>query len=142
MTCQTRGRCPIGIIGFGRASECSRSLMPIPPQNRTTFTVAAPFRLNVELPTTRDCLPPRSWVYVNLGNGNDETAAPLANIGKLIHYFGLQVPGQNQHVVRLRLPDSVRRKNGNVRTRKELVMLIRIEVDGIVQKIRPDPAVI
>src|SRR5437868_14646755 len=37
MTCQRMGRYPTGTIGLGTVSEYSRSLIPVPPQKRTTF---------------------------------------------------------------------------------------------------------
>jgi hypothetical protein len=38
MTCQSTGRCPIGIIGFGAESSLDRMRRPNPPQKITTFT--------------------------------------------------------------------------------------------------------
>src|SRR5438067_10732025 len=37
MTCQRMGRYPTGTIGLGTVSEYSRSLIPMPPQKRTTL---------------------------------------------------------------------------------------------------------
>src|SRR6476620_10247966 len=135
------GRSPTGTIGLGSDSVCSRSLIPIPPQKRTTFISAGSSQSDNGCPTNERPKPP-SGIHPDLWNRHNELAAPVANVRKLRDDFFLQVPGQNQHVIGTRLPDPIRRKDRDVRACKELSMLVRIPIDRVVEKIGPDAAVI
>ena len=56
--------------------------------------------------------------------------------------FHLSVPGKNQYIVGPGLSNFSRRKNWNVRTGKKLSVFVRIAVDGIVQEVGPNAAVV
>ena len=79
---------------------------------------------------------------VNLRDRNNEFAAPFANESILLDDFVLQIPGQNEQKVGLRLANPFRRENRNVRSRQEPPVLIWIAVDGVIQKIRAYGAII
>src|SRR5262249_6010698 len=57
-------------------------------------------------------------------------------------YFVFQVPGQNQDVIRLGLPDPFGGGNGNVCARKKLAVFVRIAIYGVIQKVGPDTAIV
>src|SRR3569623_1081235 len=123
-------------IGLGTASEYSRRRMPYPPQNKTTF-ITSPFRL----------LDPRSsvpWSFAHFqrGNRNDELGAPLPDVCQLFHDLVLQIPRQNQHVIRPRFGDLLRSKDRNVRARQELAVLVGITIDDVIDEVGANPAVI
>ena len=52
------------------------------------------------------------------------------------------VPGQNQHVIRPGLFDFVRMIDGNMSSGQEAPLLVGASIDGIVDEIGPDAAVI
>ena len=55
---------------------------------------------------TREVAAQRSVVDAQLGRPDHEPAAPLADVGQLLHDLVPQVPGQDEHVVRARLADA------------------------------------
>src|SRR5690349_11032499 len=97
----------------------------MPPQNRTTFT-----------------MPLLSRAHLNLGNRNDEFPAPVADVGKLIDDLVLQIPGQDQDVVRSRLLNSLGREDRDMGSRQKFVVLVWVAINGVVDKVRTNPAVI
>ncbi len=58
------------------------------------------------------------------------------------HDFVLQVPRQNQHVVRTGLTNPFGRKDGNVRAREKLAVLVGIAIDRVVDEVRANAAVV
>src|SRR4029450_7592347 len=138
------GRCPTGMIGFGRASECSRSRMPIPPQNNTTFTAMAPFRSGCARLAHYQFGPPDdgSWKPRNRGNGHHQPAPPFADVGELRHDLVLQVPRQNENIVRTGLTNPFRWKDRNMRPREKLEVLVRVAIDGVVDEVCTNAAVV
>src|SRR5262249_10318334 len=60
----------------------------------------------------------------------------------LIHDLVLKIPWQDQDVVRLCFSDLLRRENRDVRTGEKLALLIRIAIDGIVNKIAAHAAIV
>jgi hypothetical protein len=77
-----------------------------------------------------------------MGYGHYEAPAPLPNITHLFDNFLLNIPGKDQDIIRSILPDPIRVPDRNAASRQIAVLLVRIPVHCIVQKIRPDPAVI
>ncbi len=75
-------------------------------------------------------------------NGNDELPVPFANVGQLLNDFVLQVPGQNQNIVRTCFRDALRSEDWDMRAREKLALFVRITVDGIVQKILANTTVV
>src|ERR1044071_2647119 len=112
-------------MGCGIFAEYSRILVPSPPQNSTTFIFLLPGIDDGEV-----------------GNGDYELASPFSDMSHLPHDFLLQIPRQNQNVIRSRLVDHFRRVDGNVHPRREPAMLVGIAIDGKFQEVRPDSAVV
>ena len=54
----------------------------------------------------------------------------------------LQVPRQDQHDVGLVRADALRRADRDVRARQQVALLVRVEVDGVVEEVRADAAVV
>ena len=52
-----------------------------------------------------------------LGYRYHELPAPFTHVGELLHNFVLQIPRQDQDIIRFRLANPFRRMNGNVRSR-------------------------
>src|SRR5688572_20581335 len=111
-------------MGFGIVSETSRSRMPWPPQNRTTFTEV------------------RSLEDLNARDRHDEARTPRTGIGQLPHDLVPQVPRQDPDVVRALVREAVGRKDGDVRARCETSVLVRVAIDGEGQHVRTDAAVV
>ncbi len=78
----------------------------------------------------------------NFGDGDDEFASPLANIRDLAHNLILEIPRQDKHIVGLCLPDHVRMVNGDMCAGEILPLLVCVLVHGVVDEIRPNPAVV
>src|SRR6516225_9043338 len=129
MTCQSTGRYPILTIGFGLSPDASRSRVPSPPQNRTTFI---------------DDHPPSSTSWDDLGrwDRDDELPAPLADVRHLGDDLVLHVPRKDEDVVGTAPVDLSGLEDRDVRTRKEQALLVRVAVDGEVEEVRADPAVV
>ena len=103
---------------------------PSPPQNRTTFTASAP---------SREASPARtSWP----GDRDDEPGAPLGGVGELLADLAGEVPGQDHDHVRLASRRSARAGGSGCASRRVLALLVRVPVDGVVEEVRPDAAVV
>src|SRR5882672_7392770 len=87
-------------------------------------------------------IPPCLRIDRHLRNRYDKLATPLPYSGHLRHDFVLEIPRQNEQIVRLGFLDLVGVQDGNVRTRQELALLVRIAIDGIVDEVGADAAVI
>ena len=76
------------------------------------------------------------------GEGNDELAAPLRDVGKLLGQFRLEVPRQYEHDVGAILADLRRVVNRNARAWSEATVLVRITVDRVLEQIAANTAVV
>src|SRR5712664_1452060 len=117
-------------IGLGMLSEYSRSRVPRPPQNRTTFMSVPAF------------LAHPSRIHLHVGDRHHELAPPPLHRALLLHDFVLQVPRQDQYVVRLGLEDLFRRVDGDVGARRESPVLVGVPIDRVVEEVRSDAAVV
>src|SRR5262245_42816237 len=81
-------------------------------------------------------------VNLHVWDRYDELPAPFAHVRELPHDFFLQVPGQNENIVRLCLLDTLRREDGNVRTRRIAALLVRTAIDCVIEKIGTNAAVV
>src|SRR5713226_4338233 len=118
-------------IGFGILSEYSRSRVPRPPQNRTTFMVwSTAFLLS------------RSRVDLHVRDRYNELSPPRLNQRHLLHDLVLEIPRQDEDVVRPSLEDPLRWVDGYVGARREPALLVRVAVHRVVEEVRPDPAVV
>src|SRR5262245_42627760 len=77
-----------------------------------------------------------------LGDRNDESATPRLDAGHLVQDLLLEVPGKDQDVVGLRLEDPLRSVDRDAAPRQVVALLVRAPVHGVVDEIRPDPAVV
>src|SRR5581483_3695828 len=84
----------------------------------------------------------RSRVNIHLGDRHDEACAPAAHVSQLLDDLVFNVPRQDQNEVRFGLVYGLRRQNRDMSTRSELAVLVRVTVDGIVDEIRADTAVV
>src|SRR5262245_22276070 len=125
MTCQSNGRSPTVAIGFGPVVVASRMRIPRPPQNSTTFT-ASP------VPSDR----------LELGDRKDELSAPGSDVVELFDDLVAQVPRQNEHVIGPRLGQAFGRVDRDVRARQELALFERTPIDGVLDEVRADAAVV
>src|SRR5688500_11024378 len=98
--------------------------MPIPPQNRTTFTVLLLFPRCA--PGIRRTVPESagSCQDLHFRNRHDELSTPLADIRELRDDLVLQVPRQNQHVIGAGLPDSLGGKDRNMSAGEKPAVLV------------------
>ena len=79
---------------------------------------------------------------LHLRNRHHEPPTPVADIRHLLHDFVLQIPGQDQHVVRPCFLDLFGVEDRNVRSWQELALLVRAAVHGVVEEVGADAAVI
>ena len=123
MTCHSSGRSPIIAIGLGALVDPSRIRMPRPPQNRTTFMRHLPLRRRAPGSGRRACRPSRA---------RRRAARDLV----------AQVPRQDQDVVGPVGGDALRRVDRDVRARQEHALLVRAAVDGVLEQVLADAAVV
>src|ERR1700690_1619802 len=76
------------------------------------------------------------------GDRNYELPSPVTNEGELLHHLVLDVPGQDQHIVRPPINDCLRCLNRDSHAREKLALLHRISIDDIVEKIDADSAIV
>src|SRR5215475_2872500 len=67
--------------------------------------------------------------HLKFGNGHCEFAAPCRDMFRLLHDFVLQIPREDQNVVRPRLRNPFRRVDGEMGARKTESLLVWIAVD-------------
>ncbi len=79
---------------------------------------------------------------LHVRNGNDQLAPPFTDEQKLVLDFVLEVPRKNEYVVRLRLTNLIRVKHRDVRAGKKPAVLVGVAVDGVVDKVASQAAVI
>ena len=77
-----------------------------------------------------------------MGDGHDEAPSPFPDMIHLRNNFFFDIPGKDQDIIRSVLPDPIRVLDRNAASRQIAVLLMGTPVHGIIQKIRPDPAVI
>src|SRR4026208_1553620 len=75
-------------------------------------------------------------------DGNDELRAPFTDMAHLLHDFILEVPRQDQDVVRLGLVDRFHREDRNVHARRVAAVLVRVAIDREIQEIGADNGVV
>src|SRR5712691_696860 len=129
MMCQRIGLSPIGIIGFGTRADVSPIRSPSPPQKITIF-IAVLARPSGAIED------PRIWDW------HDQLCSPLPRVGELGGDLSLQVPRQDQDVVRPRFVDPLGRIDRNVGSGKKFALLVGISVYCVLHEIGPDPAVV
>ena len=100
--------------------------VPSPPQNRTTFIDQAP------------C----GSMTVTSGMGTMNLPPQSADMAHLRDDLVLQVPGQDQDVVGLGLVDRLDRQDRNVHARREAAVLVGVAVDGEVEEVGADAAIV
>src|SRR3990172_12060077 len=86
--------------------------------------------------------PQISWKDFHLRYQNSESSSPLPDMVHLPHYLILQVPGEDEEVVRTGLAHFFRRQDRDLGSRKKASLLVRIPVHGVFDEIGPNPAVI
>src|SRR3990172_1587404 len=112
-------------MGLGIDSENSRSRVPSPPQNNTTFMPTASSAQNLDL-----------------GNGDHQSGSPGARVGELGGDLVLQVPRENHDVVGFGLGDLLGWVDRDTCAGQEHAMFERIAVDGVVDEIGTDATVV
>src|SRR5215210_26868 len=120
MRCRRIGWSPTGISGLGTRVVASWMRSPRPPQKSTTF-------ISEDL---------------HGGDRDDEAGAPLARVGELLDDLRPQVPGQDEDVVGPRLGEALGRLDRDVGAGQPHPLLIWIAVDGVLEKVGADPAVV
>src|ERR1700685_1584687 len=110
------GRVPMVTIGLGTSPTKPCTIIPAPPQNRTTY-MAGLLRAASE--------------YCHLRNGHHETPAPLPYELQLFHDLIPQIPGKNHHKIRLSFADLVGMIDGNVSAGQKTSLLVRTAIDGV-----------
>src|SRR5581483_4472042 len=79
---------------------------------------------------------------VRLGDRYDELAAPVTDMGHLRHDLLLDVPGQDEDEIRSGAIDFLGRQYRYMRAGKEEPLLVGVPVDGEVEEVRPNAAVV
>src|ERR1019366_8706051 len=79
---------------------------------------------------------------MRLGNGDDDLTAPIAHVAHLRADFVLQVPRQDEYIVRPRLPYPVGRENRDVRSWGVLALLVRVSIHRVVEQGGADAAIV
>jgi len=80
--------------------------------------------------------------YGGLGDGHHKFPAPCPDITELVGNFILQIPRQYQNIIWFRPGDLVWMADGNMRSRQEFALLIRVSVHSVVNKVRPNAAIV
>src|SRR4051812_20300258 len=70
-----------------------------------------------------------------LGDGDDETRAPFPGVRELLHDFLLEVPGEDQDVVRTGFVQALGGVDWDVRAGQELALFVGVAVDREVQEV-------
>src|SRR6266513_722404 len=75
-------------------------------------------------------------------NRDDEPPSPLVHVRELLSDLVLEIPGQNEDVVRPRFPDRVRVLDGNLRTWKKLALLVRTPINRELDEVGTNATVV
>src|SRR5262249_17102039 len=138
MMCQRIGRPPMSIIGFGTRRVSSPMRTPNPPQKITTF-------IRKELRMARKGRQLAIWPVSQHGcsrNWDDQLRAPLLRIGELLCDLFRKIPRKDHDRIRPCVGDALRRLDPYLRPRCEAPVLVRISIDGVVEEVRADAAVV
>src|SRR5712664_376518 len=73
---------------------------------------------------------------------NYKAAAPPANVRQLLDNLVPEIPGQYQDVIRLSALNPLGGINRYVRTRQEMVLLVRADIYCVVQEVVSDSAIV
>src|SRR5262245_57050883 len=73
---------------------------------------------------------------------DDELGPPLARVRQLLEDLVLEVPGEYEDVVGPSFSDPLGSVDRDVRAREEAALLVRVAVDGEVDEVAADPAVV
>src|SRR4051812_43629804 len=76
------------------------------------------------------------------GDGDDEFAAPFTDFVHLIDDLFFKIPWQNENVIGLRFKDLAGSEDRNVSAGKELALFVWIAVDGVIEEIGADAAIV
>src|SRR5262249_33984104 len=76
---------------------------------------------------------------LRLRDRHNELPSPLPRKRQLIDDFALEVPRQDQNVIRLGRVDPLRLVDRNMRTWQKTTLLMRVSVDRILDEIAADP---
>src|SRR5437899_42028 len=83
-----------------------------------------------------------SWNDLHVGRGHDESPAPLPDEAHLLDDLRLEVPREDEEEVRLTAPHVIRLADRDVCSREVSPLLVRVEIDGEVDEVGPDAAVV
>src|SRR5947208_13001154 len=75
-------------------------------------------------------------------NRHDELSTSLADMRHLSHDLVFEIPRQDQDVVGPGLGDPIGSKDRNVGSGGELSVLVRVAVDGVVEKVGANAAIV
>ena len=73
---------------------------------------------------------------------DNKFAAPGSHLGHLFHDLILQVPGQDENIIRADFGNFFRRQNWNVGTGQEVGLLVDVTVDREADELCADTAII
>src|SRR4030066_1871803 len=83
-----------------------------------------------------------SWIYLYFRDQDNEPPPPLPEGSHLAHDFLLEIPGENQKIIRSRFLYFLGRQDRNPGAGEKKSLLVGIPVDGVFDKIGPDSAVV
>src|SRR5258705_5270334 len=84
----------------------------------------------------------RSMKDRDFGNRYDEFSTPFPDPSKLSHYLGLEIPWQNQDVVRSGFPEFLGRKYRNMRPGQKFAVFVGTSIHGEIEKVGTDTAIV
>src|SRR6266513_6186604 len=84
----------------------------------------------------------KSRINYDFGDRHNELTAPLTHTRQLLHDLRLQIPREDQHEIGAGLPQLFRRKDRNVGAGKKFSMLVGAAINGKIQKVGSDPAIV
>ena len=80
--------------------------------------------------------------HLHLGDGDDKPSAPFTDVPHLLDHLFLEIPAEDQDVVRFCVADPLGSEDRNAGSRKEVSLLVRTPVDGVVDEVRTDAALV
>ena len=80
------------------------------PSARLPWQCSQQVRSN-SLSIERRCAVRSDSEYLDFWDRDDELATPFTHVGELLHDLVLEVPGEDEDVIRLRLPNALRRED-------------------------------
>src|SRR5712692_5864315 len=76
-----------------------------------------------------------SRIDFQLRDWHDKLSPPVPYVRVLFHYLILEIPGEDEQIVRLGIPDLLGLKDGNMCARRVLSLFIRITIHSVDEKI-------